>query len=283
MCIYRQTFALLIVACLMCGCAILGSLKTVVEKPTVDFQDFKITDIDFTSITTAFNFKITNPNPIGIRVDGFEYQFIIEGNQFLSGNNPNSVGLASRGESIVPIPIALKYTDVYETVTALAKNKGGIPYTISGKFFFNTPIGKIPIPFSKSGELPVLKMPKISLENISLQSFSLTKADIVFKLKFDNPNIFAVALNNFSYNLNLNNQQLAEGITEHTQISEQSTSTLQIPISLNFLEVGRAVYSMLTQETVNYQLKGSVNLVTPFKKIDLPYEQIGKIALSKEE
>jgi len=278
--IYRQIFVMLMVACLMCGCAI---LRMAIEKPTVDFQDFNITDIDFTSITTAFNFKITNPNPIGIRVDGFEYQFLIEGNQFLSGNNPNSVGLAARGESIVSIPIMLKYIDVYEVVTALVKNKGIIPYTISGKFFFNTPIGRIPIPFNKSGELPVLKMPKIDLESISLENLSLTKADIVFNLKFENPNIFAIALDNFSYNLSLNNQQLAEGITEHTQITEDSTSTLQIPISLNFLEIGRTVYSMLTQKAVNYKLKGSVNLVTPFKKIDLPYEQLGKIDLSKGE
>jgi hypothetical protein len=35
---------------------------------------------------------------------------------------------------------------------------GIIPYTISGKFFFNTPIGKIPIPFSKSGELPDIRL-----------------------------------------------------------------------------------------------------------------------------
>ena len=278
--IYRQIFSMLIVAYLICGCAI---LRKAIEKPTVDFQDFNITDIDFTSITTAFNFKITNPNPIGIRIDGFEYQFNIEGNQFLSGNNPNRVEMAARGQSIVSIPIALKYIDVYKTVTTLKENKGNIPYLISGKFFFNTPIGRIPVPFSKNGELPVLKMPKISLENISLNKLSLTKADIVFNLKFENPNLFAIAFDNFSYNLSLNNQQFAEGITEHTQISEDSTSTLQIPIALNFLEIGRAAYSMLTQKTVNYQLKGSVNLVTPFKKIDLPYEQLGKINLSKGE
>ena len=276
----RQMLLLLFVACLGCGCAI---FRAAIEKPTVDFQDFNITDIDFTSLTTTFNFKITNPNPIGIRVDGFEYKFIIEGNQFLSGNNPNRVGLSARGQSIVSIPITLKYIDVYETVTTLKENRGNIPYIISGKFFFNTPIGRIPVPFSKSGELPVLKMPKIGLENISLKKLSLTKADIVFNLKFENPNIFAVALDNFSYNLSLNKQQIAEGITQHTQIFGQSTSTLQIPISLNFLEIGRAAYSMLTKKTVDYQLKGSANLVTPFKKIDLPYEQIGKINLSKGE
>jgi len=40
---------------------------------------------------------------------------------------------------------------------------------------------------------------------------------------------------------------------------------------------------MLTQNTVDYQLKGAVNLVTPFKKIDLPYEKIGNIDISKLE
>jgi LEA14-like dessication related protein len=281
--IHRQIFLLLTAICLLCGCALLSSVKSVFEEPKVNFQDFKITDIDFTSITTAFNFKVTNPNPIGIRVDGFEYRFIIEENEFLSGNNPNSVGLAAKGESFISIPIALKYIEVYEAVTALAKNKGSIPYTIAGKFFFNTPIGKIPIPFSKSGELPVLKMPKIDVENIYLENLSLTKADIIFKLKFDNPNIFSITLDNFSYNLSLNKQQLAEGITAHTQIAEKSTNALQIPISLNFLEIGRAAHSILTQKEVNYQLKGAANLITPFKKIDLPYEKIGKIDISKVE
>jgi len=269
--------------CLLCGCAVLGSLKSAIKEPTVGFQDFNITDIDFTSITTAFDFKVTNPNPISIRVDGFEYQFFIENSELLNGNNPNSVGLTARGESVISIPIGLKYADVYETVTALVKNKGSMPYTIAGKFFFNTPVGRIPVPFSKSGELPVLKMPKIDLENISLANLSLTKADIVCNLKFDNPNIFSIALDNFSYNLSLNKQQLAKGITKHTQIAEKSTSTLQIPVSLNFLEIGRAAYSMLTQNTVDYQLKGAVNLVTPFKKIDLPYEKIGNIDISKLE
>jgi len=196
----------------MYGCAL---LRRAIERPTVDFQNLNITDIDFTSITTAFNFQITNPNPVGLRVDGFEYQFVIEGKQFLSGNNPDRLELAAGEESIVSIPITLKYIDVYEVVTTLAENEGRIPYNISGKFFFNTPIGRIPIPFSKSGELPVLKMPKISLANISLKNLSLRRADIVFNLKFENPNIFAIAFDNFSYNLSLNQQQLVEGITNH--------------------------------------------------------------------
>ncbi len=271
---YQPILAILAFTCVVCGCA---TFRLVFEKPTVDFEDFQITNIDFTSISTNFDFKVTNPNPIGIRLNGFDYQFIIEGNQLLSGSNPNQVSLQASGTSIISVPITLKYLNVYGVVSSL-KDYDDIPYTISGTFFFNTPIGKTPISFSKSGELPVLRMPKISLSRVAIKNLGLTKADIVFDLNFENPNAFGVTLDNFSYNVALNDLLLAEGTTpQQMALVKKATSSLQIPISLNFIEIGRAVRSILTQKTVNYQLKGAANLVTPFRKIDLPYDQQGEI------
>jgi len=270
---YRRIFISLFFFCFLCGCAI---LREAIQKPTVEFQDFSITDIDFTGVNTMFDFKVKNSNPVGVKIDGFDYRFIIEGNQFLGGNNPKEVLLESAGESTISIPIAIKYLDVYKAVAAL-KGNDNVPYQLAGDIYFNTPIGRLQVPFSKSGELPALKIPKVSLGEVRLKALTLTKADIEFDINFHNPNAFGISLNNLNYNLALNRGQIAKGAVENTELARKVSSTLHIPVTLNFIEIGRAVYSILTRKTVDYQLKGIAKLVTPWKEIDLPYLEEGSV------
>ena len=259
--------------CFLYGCAI---LREAIQKPTVEFQDFSITDIDFTGVNTMFDFKVKNSNPVGVKIAGFDYRFIIEGNQFFGGNNPEEVLLKSGGESIISIPIAIKYLDVYKAVAAL-KGDDNIPYQLAGDIYFNTPIGRLQVPFSKRGNLPALKIPKVSLGEVRLKALSLTKADIEFDINFHNPNAFGISLNNLNYNLALNRGQIIKGTMAHTELAQKVSNTLHIPVTLNFIEIGRAAYSILTRKTVDYQLKGDAKLITPWKEIDLPYLEEGRV------
>jgi len=270
---YRRIFISLFLFCSLYGCAI---LREAIQKPTVEFQDFSIADIDFTGVNTMFDFKVKNPNPVGVKINGFDYRFIIEGNQFLSGNNPQEVLLKSAGESTISIPIAIKYLDVYKAVAAL-KGNDNVPYQLAGDIYFNTPIGRLQVPFSKRGNLPALKMPKVSLGEVRLKALSLTKADIEFDINFHNPNAFGISLNNLNYNLALNRGQIAKGAVEYTELAQKANGTLHIPVTLNFIEIGRAAYSILTKKTVNYQFKGATKLITPWKEIDLPYLEEGSV------
>jgi len=270
---YRLILISLILPCFLYGCAI---LREAIQKPTVEFQDFSITNIDFAEVGTMFDFKVKNPNPVGVKLGGFDYRFIIEGNQFLSGNNPKEVLLKSGGESIISIPISIKYLDVYKTASAL-KGNDNIPYQLAGDIYFNTPIGRLQVPFSKRGNLPALKMPKVSLGEVKLKALSLTKADIEFDINFHNPNAFGVSLNNFNYNLALNKGQIAKGTVKHTELAKKVSNTLHIPVTLNFIEIGRAAYSIMTKKTVDYQLRGAAKLITPWKELDLPYLEEGSV------
>ena len=270
---YRRVSISLFLFCFLYGCAI---LREAIQKPSVEFEGFSITDIDFTGVNTMFDFKIKNPNPVGVKINGFDYRFIIEGNQFLGGNNPEEVLLKSGGESIISIPIAIKYLDVYKAVSAL-KGNDNIPYQLAVDIYFNTPIGRLQVPFSKRGDLPTLKMPKVSLGEVRLKALSLTKADIEFDINFRNPNAFGISLNDLNYSLALNRGQIAKGIAEHTELAQKVSSQLHIPVTLNFIEIGRAAYSIVTKKTVDYQFKGAAQLITPWKEIDLPYLEEGSV------
>ena len=116
----------------------------------------------------------------------------------------------------------------------------------------------------KEGELPVPKLPKVSLADLSVKDLSITSAEIVARVKVDNPNAFNLDLSQLNYQLNINNQTWGKGASDlSSSIPEKGSGTIDIPLKLNLLSMGKAAYQIIKgDEELNYQLLGGVTIDT---------------------
>ncbi|MCU0643687.1 MAG: LEA type 2 family protein, partial [bacterium] len=217
---------------------------------------------------------------------GFDFDFQINDASFLKGQQQKQLTVQAMGESMIEIPISLNFKDLYSTFQSL-KNQDSSGYKLLGGLSFNLPVlGPTRIPLSKSGKVPNLKLPSVSIGSLKLNNISLTKANLELKLNVDNPNSFNFLMNKLNYDFMVNGKTWVQGLTQNqVQVKEKGASTVSIPISLNFLDMGTALYQMITgNQKLNYQLKGLVDLNSSLPllgQVSLPIDRAGEINITK--
>jgi len=267
------------------SCATLQQIAKV-QEPKVDVQNVRFTGMSFEAIDLVFDLNIENPNPIGAKLAGFDYDFFLNENSFLKGQQNTQIDIEALGQSSVEIPLTLNFKDIYNTYQSL-KNQDSTVYKIACGLSFDLPIlGPTRIPVSKTGKLPMLKLPDVKMGSLKLNKVTFSSADLELKLKVDNPNTFNFLLNSLNYDFAVNGKTWAKGITQNQmQIQEKGESTISIPISLNFMQMGRTIYEIVTgNQTLNYQLKGDLDLNSSLPllgQVSLPLDRVGEINISR--
>jgi len=142
------------------------------------------------------------------------------------------------------------------------------------------------VPVSKEGDLPLIKIPKISLEALKLKDLKLTGADLTLGVKLKNPNAFSMLLDNMKYSLDINGKSWVSGdASDDVQVAEKGENIIEIPISLNFLQIGRSVYKIVAgDEDLSYNFGGNLDLATSIPllgQINLPFDRSGSIKVSR--
>ena len=264
-----------------------GVISERVKEPQVDFVDAKIAGLSFSGVDLLFDLRVKNPNKIGINLAGFDYDLLLGGSSFLTGDQTRGIEIPSLGEEIIQLPINLSFFDIYKTFQNL-RDQGLSNYQIKCGFSFDLPVlGAVRIPVSKSGEFPLIKIPKISLESLKIEKLNLTSADMKLRLKLSNPNAFAMMFKGGNYQLKLNEQNIFSGMMagKDIQIMENGNGIIEMPFSIDFLNVGKSAYLMLSgNKSLNYGLNGNFNLGTSLplmEKADFPFELSGKTDLMR--
>jgi LEA14-like dessication related protein len=259
---------IVIVAGGVSGCALIGSLTDSVKTPEVEFKSMKFESLTFDGVTMLFDFHVDNPNRLSLNAKGYSYSFSVSENPFLSGRNEDGIELRAQSSSVVSIPVRFGFREAFDTVTALATSDS-IAYGLESTFKFEIPVlGVKEVPVSAAGWLPVPKMPRLSLQDISIRNLSFTGAEINVRLQFENPNMFGLSISDVEYDLSVDGTRWASaGIRQAITLSAKSTQTVDIPVRLDLGQLGMSVYRLLTgQQAFDYAVSGSGNV-----NVDLPY------------
>lgn len=278
---------IILIFCLLIlmGCNALQDLANNVQKPGLSVTDVRVTDFDFDEIELTYDVTVDNPNALSLQLSSYNYDFKLNDETFIEGQQDKTMSIEASGESTFEVPVNLNFKKVYEGIRTLA-NSDQAAYEFLSEVTFDLPVlGLTKIPVSKKGSIPMINSPNIRIGNLEVQNLSLSKADLVLNMTFDNPNAFGIKINSFDYGLTINGDQWAEGQSlENTLISEKGTSQLAIPISLNISEIGISAYRLLTgSQELNYSLNGTFNLGTThplLNNTDLNLSRSGSLKLT---
>ena len=251
-------------------------LQEVIQKPTVSYDRLELKDLSFTDATCVFHLKLTNPNPIGFSSQRIQYKLDLNQSPFFEGTFDQGITVPAQGAAPLAIPVSINFFDLFKSIQAF-KGAQSIPYAFSGTIA----LGPFDIPFQTSGDIPVPKLPQVSLKGIQIDKLSLLGAAIVFKLNVKNNNEFAVNPKGMNYQIGLNGIDFASGETVMADSLKTGDSTVDIPLELNFLKMGKAAYQILKGGSTEYSLKGDWLWDVPkLGTQKMPFDQTGTVQLN---
>lgn len=257
-----------------------------IQKPTASVSNVKISQISFEDIGLVFDISINNPNPVGIHLDGFDYDFLLNGSSFVKGDQNQGVDINSGGSSVVSLPVTLTFAEIYD-VYKTVEDQDEIGYRLNTGLKFNLPVlGLTRIPLETGGTIPAVKIPSVKLSSISLKKMGFTSVDLEAVINISNPNSFGLNLDQFNYALNINEEKWASGTKTNTiNLNQKGESNIKVPISLNILNIGKSVLNMVQNgANLDYRFTGGANVgstLEMFGTQPLNFNKSGKISIIK--
>lgn len=258
---FRGLF-LISVLLLLNACSALNEFARNIQKPNVSVENVRVTGFDFQQIELTYDLKVENPNTMSVDLLRYDYELNLNENSFVKGEQANRMTIEASGDSRIEVPVSLNYQQIYKAISSL-RNADEASYSFLSTLTFDLPVlGRTNMPIKKTGEIPLLQLPDIRINDFEIKSLSLSGADLNLQLVFDNPNGFGLNINGMRYNLDINGNSWAEGTAlSDVFIKENGTTELNIPFSLNFGDIGMSAFRALSgSENLDYDLQGNIDL-----------------------
>ena len=269
-----KKLAVLIMFLSLTGCA---AVKNIVEKPEASFESVTVKDLSLEQETLLFKFRIDNPNPVGLRISSLSYNLMMNERKLSSGEATQGINLPASGSVMVNIPLTINHFDLFDSISQMQQTDS-IKYALTG----DIRLGPLKIPYEKTGELPVPRIPEIRLNRIEISSMNFTGAALKFIFDISNENDFEINISGLDYGLSLGGFNIMEGTAaDLAPVPPRTKATLELPLSVNFMQLGRSVYNMVTSATADYRLNGRLRFAHGDKTRTVPFETTGKVPLEK--
>lgn len=128
-----------------------------------------------------------------------------------------------------------------------------------------------------------VREPSVRFSDMSIQSISFDGVTLLFDFDVTNPNQFGVSAEEYSYEFFINERSFLTGRqTDKISIDREQTTTIQVPVSMRFLEVAETFGSVLRQDSLSYQLATKVSFDMPaLGSREVPVETSGQFPIPK--
>lgn len=246
---------------LLSSCAALRDAADV-REPEVRFSDMSIQNINFDGVTLLFDFDVSNPNRLDVSADGYNYEFFINDQSFITGTQDERLEISRESTSTIQIPVSMTFSNLYESFRSVLR-QDSVSYRMDTAVSFTLPvIGSRTVPVEAEGELPVPKIPRIQFGDFEVKQLSLSGAEFEASFRVTNPNNFGLTLAGADYRLQVNgNEWLDTNLGRSIRVDETDTREIKIPIRLGPSEMGSALVEMIGgRKEFNYKLTGDARV-----------------------
>lgn len=124
------------------------------------------------------------------------------------------------------------------------------------------------------------KPPTIDLVNLSLVSTGLLSQELRLDIKIGNPNDFAIPLSGLSFNLDVNGQPFADGLSNQSvTVPRLSYATVPVTGNTNTLSLLRQLMTLGNSDRIDYRLSGTAYIKQFGQSDSVPFERKGSLSL----
>ncbi len=229
--------------------------------PSARVAGVSLDGFSFDGVDMLFDLAVSGATPAAATLSAVDWQLDFAGTRFLTGSTDQDLVVTSGQETHLQIPATIGFSELFNTVTNLA-SADELPYRFKADLGIDVPVlGRVSLPVSKTGALPAVHTPKISLDALDMRNLSFRGADLALRLNVDNPNAFGLALQSLDYDLGLAGSAVANGTTRTSaEFPSHGTGSIELPLHLDFLSAGRALFSALSGDRIDAKLSGQMDL-----------------------
>jgi LEA14-like dessication related protein len=276
-------FFLTVLVLLPAACASLGSAF---REPSLSLVSVDIAGMDFTGADLVCRVEVDNPNAFTIPFPRIEWEFFVNANSFVSGAVSGGGPLKAGQRTVVEVPVSVVWEGLYNTFQSL-KNTGDAEYRVDLAATFDLPaIGGKTWNLSRTGQIPLPKIPALAFRGIRVKTLSLSKIEFELVLEVDNGNGFAMKVEDLTYSFAVNNTPWAHGgIPAGTVLGAGKKTVVPVTFSLNALSMVTEITGLIARGAeVAYTCGGGMKLGSDFpglKMLDLPFNFSGNTKLGR--
>jgi LEA14-like dessication related protein len=270
----RLAFVVLAITALAgAGCAGLKELAgAAFERPRLSFRSVSVSGIDLEGATLAFDFRLENPNPYGVRLAKVAYGLDVEGQQVTRGEVAGGLDVPASGAAPVRFTARLRYADVPRFLEVV-RTRDRVAYALQGSVGVDTPIGVVELPLGHDGEVALPRLPTLQLAGVSARVLSLTELELQVTLGVGNPNAFPIPAGTLGYALSVGGDAVARADGARIDgVPASGSGRLVLPVRLSLLGAGRAAATALRGGGVDVRLTGTA----AFGPLRVPFDLSGR-------
>jgi len=277
------TAAVLVV---LAGCESLERLGLTIERPTARVVGVDLARLDFSEVEFRARIAVDNPNPVGVTLAGFSYSFVVEGVEFLSGDQERGLAIAAFDEREIDFPVTVGFANVVDTVVAVGEQDEA-DYVLEIDIRLDVPVlGRVTVPLRREGTFPIARPPSVAVDDLVLESLGVSGARLALTVLVENPNGFALTLESLTYSFAVQERVWVDGATDRSStVPANGRGEVSATFSLSFAEFGRTVRDVLLgDDPVSYTFAAEARIAPELDlmpTVVLPFARSGAIDLRR--
>jgi LEA14-like dessication related protein len=279
---YRSALLAAVLA-LLAGCQSMQDLMGGVPKPSARVIGTSIRGISLENIVLLFDVEVENPYAASLPLADLRYSLASTGTTFLEGTVQPTGAIPARGKQVIQLPATVKFASLFSALKGV-KPGAVVPYTADFRIGVDTPVlGRIDVPLSKKGELPVPAVPEVEVSSLVIEKLGLDEIKGSAKLHVRNTNRFALDLSKLGVSLALAGKDVGVSrLNQPLSLAAGESTTVEVPLSFSPRAVGVGLINLLKGNQIAYEVSGSVDANSRFGALSLPFRHIGNSAVTKQ-
>jgi hypothetical protein len=250
----------------------------------ISLEEKQIQDLSSEGLTLAFYLNLENSSNKTYYLSGYAYRFVVNEREYLRLQVPLEGGprIDPRKKTMISLPVRITYDLLYRSVGDLSGEKMVGCYLMGELAFSDGRRSRGSLPVAFNGEFPIYRRPEIVLEALRANAVTIGGADLLLETGLTNLNGFDFTVTSWVYTLKFGGHEiLSDRRNRGVPLPAGGKIPLNIPVLINYFEVGSAVRGLLQQETVRCRLTGELELRTPWGRLTLPYDVEAQVPLVK--
>ncbi|MBI5154044.1 LEA type 2 family protein [Candidatus Poribacteria bacterium] len=255
------------------------------EKPTAKIESARFTKIGADSLEMEFDVAVENHYAFALPLTELLCELSVG-----DGSAPpvarammdQEGSIPAQGSKTVQVPVEMRYKEALAALQGIRPGKV-VPYVARLELGLDSPRGgKMKLPLSHRGELPIPAVPEVSLAGVQWEKLSFTDATGAFRVRIRNTNEFALNLKQLGYRMKLNGVESAVGsIVEPLEIAPGGEGIAVVRLNLSAANLGVTALQALAKGQGTYALDGEVALDSRFGPIQHAFESEGTVSSGK--
>jgi LEA14-like dessication related protein len=129
----------------------------------------------------------------------------------------------------------------------------------------------------------MLKEPVVTLKDVKLVGLGVTGGTLDVYLSVYNPNEFRLDGSRLTYQVFADSTAVGSGtLNQQFTVQNGDSTTIQLPLTFTYTGLGAAARQIQNQGSVNYRVKGEIEVATPIGRFTRPYDQSGRYTLFRD-